>query len=407
MAVSLHPSPIGARFKQAALSIPLSLLLASILAAAGLVACGGGASDTVQITTTRLGQQPSHVARTGLDMLERTYGAERVAAERARAQANRPGLPPSQTGEKPLLYDVPEGWEELPPAQFRDVNLRLLRDPSAEIVLTFLANDGGGLRPNVDRWRGQVGMAPMTDADVQALKTRTVFNQPATYVELFGPYQGMRGPRIEEGGIFGAIFSRGGGTLFVKMTGTQEVLEAERGQFHAFLDSLEINMAATTAAQPHAQAGGTSGHAGPPPTTRRSPLEWAAPEGWTEEPSTSQFREVTFRRGALEMYVSTARGNALDNITRWAGQIGQPALDDAALAELERADMMGRSGYIYEAEGALRGMGAPTGKPGQAMLAALVEGSGQIVTVKLTGKAADVRAARPDFMALVASLKAR
>ena len=343
-------------------------------------------------------------------MLERAYGPERVAAERARAQGNKPGLPPAPAGQKALLYDVPEAWEELAPAQFRDINLRVQRDPTAEIVLTFLANDGGGLRPNVDRWRAQVGLAKMTDADVQALETRTVFGDEATYLELFGPYQGMKGPRIEDGGIFGAIFSRGGGTLFVKMTGSREILEAERGNFHSFLDSLDINPEAKAAAQganPHGNPQGSGASPTAPAAGGASPLAWTAPAGWTEDPTPRQFREGTFRKGALEMYISAVRGTALDNITRWAGQMGQPALDDAALAELERVDMMGRSGYVYEAEGSLKGMGAATGKPGQRMLAALVEGSGQIVTVKMTGNAADVRAARPDFMALVASLKAR
>ena len=367
-----------------------------------LASCGGGAGDTVQITKTRLGTEPSHQARTGLTMLERAYGPERVAAFKAKSQAqgnrpgNRPGMPPTSNGQNPLLYDVPEGWEDLPPAQFRDVNIRFKSDPSAEIVLTFLANDGGGLRPNIDRWRGQVGMPPMTEADVQGLQTRTVFREQATYVELFGPYQGMKGPKIDDGGIFGAIFSRGGGTLFVKMTGSRAVLEAEREHFHGFLDSLDVNRNATSGAQTQPSGAGGS-----------SPLAWTTPEGWTEDPTPRQFREGTFRKGALEMYISAVRGTALDNITRWAGQIGQPALDEAALAELERVDIMGRSGYIYEAEGSLRGMGAATAKPGQGMLAALVEGGGQTVTVKLTGSAAEVRAARSDFMALVASLKAR
>ncbi len=398
MAVSLPSRNATARPRTAAAPISALTLTWLAFAASALSACGGSAGgETVQITKTRLAEAPSHVARTGLTMLERAYGPERVASARASAQGNRPGLPPSQNGQNPLLYDVPEGWEDLPRAQFRDINLRLIRDNSAEMVLTFLASDGGGLVPNIDRWRSQVGMEPMTTADVQALTTRKVFGDDATYVELFGPYQGMRGPRIDDGGIFGAIFSRGGGTLFVKMTGSREVLEAEREHFHEFLSSLDINQQARQSSQgSNAAAGGGV-----------SPLVWTAPSGWVEDTTPRQFREATFRKGEIEMYISAVRGTALDNITRWAGQIGQPPLDAAALAALERVEMMGRSGYIYEAEGSMRGMGAATATPGQGLLAALVEGSGQIVTVKLTGKAADVRAAREDFMALVTSIQAR
>lgn len=349
-------------------------------------------ADTVDITATRLASRPSHTAREGLSLLERTYGPEALARERARQGGNRPGMQPTASGQNPLIYDVPEGWEELPRAQFRDINLRLKRDNSAEMVLTFLANDGGGLIPNIDRWRGQVGLSPMSSEEVEGLTTRTIFGKDATYVELFGSYQGMSGPRIDDGGLFGAIISERGGTLFAKMTGSREVLEAERESFHSFLDSLDINREA-------AAAPSTGG--------RTSPLVWDSIPGWTEVPSTSQFREVTFRRDGIEMYVSTAMGDALANITRWAGQIGQPPLDEAALGELERVDMLGRSGYVYEATGSLSGMGGGPGKPGQAILAALVEAGGQIVTVKLTGPEADVQAARSDFMTLVASLRAR
>ncbi|WP_145197916.1 hypothetical protein [Planctomycetes bacterium Poly30] len=397
------PLAFGAAARSArALVLSPSLLLLPLAVMGGLAGCSKP-GDTVAITSTRLATRPSHTPREGLTLMERAYGKEAVARERMRSGGNRPGLPPSAAGQNPLLYDVPEGWEELPRAQFRDINLRLVRDPSAEMVLTFLANDGGGLVPNIDRWRGQVGLGPMTDADIAALTTRTVFGREATYVELLGSYQGMSGPRIDDGGLFGAIFSQGGGTLFVKMTGSREVLEAERESFHSFLDSLAVNMnMGAPAAQP-AQGGAGA---------RTSPLEWGAIAGWTEEASTSQFREVTFRRptaegGSIEMYVSTAMGNALDNITRWAGQIGQPPLDEAALAKLERVDMLGRSGYVYEATGALSGMGGGPGKPGQAILAALVESGGQIVTVKMTGPAAEVEAARSDFMTLVGSLRAR
>ncbi|MEL6713314.1 MAG: hypothetical protein AAFP86_06045 [Planctomycetota bacterium] len=141
-----------------------------------------------------------------------------------------------------------------------------------------------------------------------------------------------------------------------------------------------------------------------------SPLTWAAPSGWSEEPPTSQFREVTFRRGGMEMYLSLARGDIAGNVARWAGQLGQPAPDDAALAALERVPSLGVEAVVYEGVGSLTSMRSRTPVPGQRMLAAIVRpenGGGSIVTLKLTGPDEDVAAAKADFMDVLSSLGVR
>lgn len=84
------------------------------LALGAFAGCGDTSGDTVAITKTRLGEKPTHQVRAGLSILERAFGPERIAAERAKAQGNRPGLPTTQSGQNPLAYDVPEGWQELP-----------------------------------------------------------------------------------------------------------------------------------------------------------------------------------------------------------------------------------------------------------------------------------------------------
>ena len=126
-------------------------------------------------------------------------------------------------------YEVPAGWEELPPTQFRIINLQVPAEPQpAQVSLTMLMGDGGGVRANIDRWRRQVGLAPMSQEEFLGLEERTMFDQPATYVELEGSYEGMDGTRITNAGLFGAVFARGQSALFVKMTGPSELLGAQR-----------------------------------------------------------------------------------------------------------------------------------------------------------------------------------
>ena len=369
------------------------LPLRGVLLGLGLyLAASCGPGEVVEIDGRRTGERPSLPVRPDATITDRLPLTQRPAAA-AGSQAPRDparGSAPSATELATLFdYDVPAGWEELPPTQFRIVNLRLGESPPAEISLVMLMGDGGGVRANVDRWRRQVGLAPMSDEEFLGLEERTLLDNPAAYVELEGSYEGMDGTRIERAGLFGLVFARNESALFVKMTGPAEVLEAERERFHGFLDSLRLK-------EP-SQA----------PAARASALRWSTPAGWQEEPPSSQFREVTFRKGEVEMYVSVARGGVLANVNRWSAQLGLEPLDDAGLAALPTTPMMGMTATVFEGVGPLRGMRDPAPKPDQRMLAAIVEDSGTIVTLKATGPSAAVAEARADFMALAASIAPR
>lgn len=378
--------------------------LASALAA--LASACGGYGDTVTIEKTRIAAVPSKTALPGADLRSRLGMGGR--AEQPTAGASQPD--PAELAAL-FTYDLPDGWEALEPTQFRLINLRFRAVPMAEITFIILGGDGGGLAANVNRWRAQVGLEPATDLEVAAYPERNVFENAATYVEFNGPYQGMGGPKIEDGALYGVVLPRDGRTLFVKMTGPRGTLEAERAHFAEFMDSLGLSAEATRATS--APSGGQGVQGGQPAggstsgAQRPSPLTWTAPGGWSEEIAPSPFREVTFRRGSVEMYISLARGGALANINRWAGQLGLTAIDAAGVDALPRAPMLGREAYIYEGEGTLKGMRDPAPKPDQRMLAALVEDGGLIVTVKMTGPSADVDAARDDFLALLATIANR
>ncbi|MEM6672654.1 MAG: hypothetical protein AAF726_07400 [Planctomycetota bacterium] len=371
-----------------------------------LLAGCGGPGDEVTIDKTRLAAGPSKPALPGADLRSRLrmQSGERPAA--AAPQGDPSNL---------FAYEVPEGWEELPPTQFRIVNLRSTKDPLAEITLSFLGGDGGGLDANLNRWRAQVGLEAATPAEVASYPKISMFGGDATYVEFEGSYQGMGGPKIEDGALYGAVLSRGGGTMFLKMTGPRETVSKERESFKGFVQSIALTPEAMNRARGGGDTADPHGPGGPPQAppaassgeARPSPLTWSAPAGWAEEAASSPFREVTFRRDGVEMYVSLARGGALPNINRWAGQLGLDELDAAGLEALPRAPMLGREAYVFEGEGTLKGMRDPAPKPDQRMLAALVEDDGLIVTVKATGPSAAVDALRVDFFELLANLAKR
>ncbi len=86
-----------------------------------------------------------------------------------------------------------------------------------------------------------------------------------------GGLEGVAGRQVEDDGNFGGVMRRQGGTLFMKMTGPREVLEAERPRFFAFMDSLGVNRGAAAVDTPQAA----------PPGPRTAPILWGNPDGWS------------------------------------------------------------------------------------------------------------------------------
>ena len=61
-----------------------------------------------------------------------------------------------------IAWTVPEGWQELPGSESRYATLK---NESAELELsvTALGRESGSLLDNVNRWRGQIGLEPITE----------------------------------------------------------------------------------------------------------------------------------------------------------------------------------------------------------------------------------------------------
>ena len=139
----------------------------------------------------------------------------------------------------------------------------------------------------------------------------------------------------------------------------------------------------------------------PSPTGPRE-LAWDLPKGWSEARG-SGMRYATLKPGVAGLEVSVvvlsgAAGGELGNVNRWRGQVGLPPMDEAARArarESVRAKVGEVSLYDFVSGGELQ----------QRMLAGLLLAGDQTWFFKLTGGAAAVGAAKPDFVKLLTSLR--
>jgi hypothetical protein len=130
-------------------------------------------------------------------------------------------------------WQVPSGWKAAGPKPMRLASFDI---PDAagngDISISKLAGDGGGLLANVNRWRGQVGLAPLEASALSANSkaVATAGGDNGTWVELVG----------SEKTILGAIVVRGDVSWFFKMTAPAAVAARNREAFEQFVRSIRF-----------------------------------------------------------------------------------------------------------------------------------------------------------------------
>jgi len=122
----------------------------------------------------------------------------------------------------------PEQWKTDPNAS-QILSAAYLADDGARITLTALGGQGGGLLGNINRWRGQVGLAPVDSLDGQDMKD---LGNGGVLVDLVAKDGSSR--------IVTAVVPAGSQTLFFKLTGSEPQVEAELERFEAFVNQVGL-----------------------------------------------------------------------------------------------------------------------------------------------------------------------
>ena len=112
----------------------------------------------------------------------------------------------------PLAFDVPQGWRT---DAGSSISLAAFKiddgGQQAAVTITRLAGDGGGLLANVNRWCGQIGLAPLSTDDLPTHSAEiNIAGRSATLVHLFAS-----DPAEPNSALYsGAVVSSGGGDIF-------------------------------------------------------------------------------------------------------------------------------------------------------------------------------------------------
>lgn len=258
-------------------------------------------------------------------------------------------------------WKLPENWVETPGNEFRLATLKVPTEGgTVDLAVSSLPKSTDAwLMPNVNRWRDQASLPPLTEETLPNF-TETISTEfgPLTWIDVIGQGTagGMRPP-----------FAGGGGPAVPSRT----------------TDS-------------------------PPPGNRPSPsgLTFDMPDGW-KPGKMSSMRKASFVAGTGEKTVEIsvidlprAANPHLENLKRWRGQVQLPDAPDAELAAqfqpIAAGDVKGDYVELFGQNDA----GQPIG-----ILGAMIDHREKTWFVKLMGDADVARAQQPLFAAFVKSLQ--
>ena len=143
-------------------------------------------------------------------------------------------IPAVAAADKPT-WTVPAGWQEAPLTQFLIAKYAITGAAGAQaaVNVSSLANDGGGLLPNLNRWRDQLGLAHISEGDLAKLPTIDASGVKATVADFSGvdPRSG------KPARLVGVVLPLGGQTWFYKLMGDASVVAQQQDALIKFVQS--------------------------------------------------------------------------------------------------------------------------------------------------------------------------
>jgi hypothetical protein len=144
-----------------------------------------------------------------------------------------PASAPTSAGE-PFTATAPKDWS---PGERREMRKAAFvvedtsRNEKVEITVIDLARDAGDRLANINRWRGQVGLDPITAQQLaDAVPKIDIDGVKGDFVELVG---------LQGETILGVIVDRGDRTWFFKLQGASALANAQQANFQAYVRSVK------------------------------------------------------------------------------------------------------------------------------------------------------------------------
>ncbi len=355
---------------------------------------------------------------------------------------NPPGVPapmampsgmvmPAGNSQPKIKYTLPTGWKEKTATQMRVASFEIAGDSkTADVSVIPLGAMSGGDGPNVNRWRGQIGLAALAEAEV--LKTAEkveIAGQAADLYDLAGTNPGSGNAQR----ILGAILHGDDAAWYFKVIGDSTLVENNKTAFVNFLKSVQfdknaafptpsaMDMSQLPPSHPaiggadagglppsHPKVGSMGGIGAPvPPVDPADKPAWTIPAGWQEGPL-AQFLIAKFivkGDGEASAAINVSRlagdgGGLLSNVNRWHQQLSIAAINGEELAKLPVLDVGGVKATLVDITG-----NSPLSKQPVRLVGVVLPLGGQTWFYKLMGDPTVVAQQKEALLQFVKSAK--
>lgn len=148
------------------------------------------------------------------------------------AVASAPTVEPANPNPGLPQWTAPADWKSQPPGQMVLASYAIAGDAAdkATVNISAFPGDVGGLLANVNRWRRQVGLGEIAEADLE--KTMSVVETAGGRAQLVD----LSGANAR---VVGAIVPHAGQTWFYKMTGSEKIVSQQKEAFIKFVQTVK------------------------------------------------------------------------------------------------------------------------------------------------------------------------
>ena len=297
-----------------------------------------------------------------------------------------------------LTWTLPQGWESKPASGMRVATFVVqgVSTDALDISVVSFPGDGGDDLANVNRWRGQVGLNPLTQDQLSS--ALLPIQSAAGTLQLTDSAGSATGGKPAKR-MLAAWLRLGGKAWFFKLLGEPAAVNDQKNNFVSFLKSLNASASVVpVAATPPLIGAPMDMSSTAVPTSDGASLLWTPNKAWTLKPAVAM-RKATFSAGEAEIAISAFPGDVggpLANVNRWRNQVGLSAIDQAELDKTSTTlEVHGLHFMVIEA----------VGTNSKAIVAALLPWNGSTWFFKLTGSKDAVMAQKTAFTEFLKSVK--
>jgi hypothetical protein len=144
----------------------------------------------------------------------------------------------ASSNESKPQWQVPAAWKEIEGGGFLVAKFIIGGSDSSQaaVNVSSSAGDGGGVSANVNRWRGQLGLNPLSESEIDKLVTSVDINGgKAMLVD-------MTGADVKSGAkarLIAAIVPRSQQTWFFKLMGPSQLVDQQKDAFTNFVKGVK------------------------------------------------------------------------------------------------------------------------------------------------------------------------